>query len=294
MNAVANQTQVKVSKVAHLKGHLDAIYDFALDEANEMIYSAGADGYIVQWGLESEEGILVLKGNEAFYSVFLDQESQVLYAGTKSGNIYSVDLIESKLIEINKSQAGGVFLLSSYSSELISGGENGVLCWGESKIKLSQKSLRCYERIEDRHFIGSSDGCIYELSSEKEIKYRMKGHENSVFALCSIPNTNTLLSTGRDAHIKLWDTKSYSPLLSIPAHNYQAKSLSFLNGLVLSSSMDKTIKLWDTELNLLKVIDLNRNQSHSNCINKVRWFTDDLFVSCSDDRSLMIWQIELN
>jgi WD40 repeat protein len=57
--------------------------------------------------------------------------------------------------------------------------------------------------------------------------------------------------------------------------------------------MDKTIKVWNEELDLLKVVDLERNDSHTNCINKVEWLDENMFVSCSDDRSLVLWKVEI-
>jgi WD40 repeat protein len=92
----------------------------------------------------------------------------------------------------------------------------------------------------------------------------------------------------------MWDLKSYHEALDVPAHNYQGKSLSFNGEHLLSSSMDKTIKIWTKELELLKVMDYARNQSHINCINKVEWLNTEQFVSCSDDRSLILWQMEIN
>ena len=75
---------------------------------------------------------------------------------------------------------------------------------------------------------------------------------------------------------------------------YQAKSLSYHHGLILSCSMDKTIKIWDDELQLLKVLDKERNDGHTNCVNKVQWLKDGIFISSSDDRDLIVWQVELN
>ena len=57
--------------------------------------------------------------------------------------------------------------------------------------------------------------------------------------------------------------------------------------------MDKTIKFWNDQLELVKVIDFARYQGHTNCINKVEWIDENMFVSCSDDRSLCLWKVEI-
>ena len=121
----------------------------------------------------------------------------------------------------------------------------------------------------------------------------LKGHENSVFGL-DYHGDDLLYSCGRDAHIKLWDIWAQKELISVPAHMYQAKSLSMHSGLLLSASMDKSIKIWDEDLNLLKVVDFARDQAHINSVNKVEWLNKEVFISSSDDRTLIIWQVQLN
>lgn len=272
---------------------MDAVYDFDLDRENARIYSAGSDGYIVQWTAESEEGVLILQTDEAFYSIFYEEEAKRIYAGTKSGEVYSVDLVSSSLLSNAKVHSGGVFFISQWQTFLLSGGEDGVLRIGERSLTLSKSSLRCSCHSKEELFIGSSDGNIYVLNRDFEVIKTMSGHTNSVFGLSLVDN-EYLVSTGRDALIKMWDLKSYREILSVPAHNYQGKSLSFNGEYLLSSSMDKTIKIWTKELELLKVMDYSRNQSHINCINKVIWLNQEQFVSCSDDRSLILWQMEIN
>ena len=62
--------------------------------------------------------------------------------------------------------------------------------------------------------------------------------------------------------------------------------------LFTSASSDKTIKIWNAQnFELIKVIDKERNDSHTNCINKLLWMNDETLVSCSDDRAVMVWKI---
>jgi WD40 repeat protein len=56
--------------------------------------------------------------------------------------------------------------------------------------------------------------------------------------------------------------------------------------------MDKTIKIWRlADFSLLRVMDKQRHHAHVNSINKIAWVIDDKFVSISDDRSVMLWEI---
>jgi WD40 repeat protein len=56
--------------------------------------------------------------------------------------------------------------------------------------------------------------------------------------------------------------------------------------------MDKTIKIWDLgDYSLLRVMDKQRHNAHVNAINKIAWISPHKFVSISDDRSLMLWEL---
>ncbi len=288
MNEVASRPTIKITKLAHLKGHKDSIYDFVVDKNATKVYSVGADGYVVEWDYEnSADGKLIARVPEALYSV--SQIGGQIIVGSRSGKIYSFDLDKKSLASNEQMHQGGIFFIH----KRFSGGEDGVLRSPSLKIDLAMDSLRCLLETDDFFYVGCSDNNIYQLEKVSlEVQAVLKGHTNSVFGLAEI-DQDTILSTGRDAHIRAWDLKIGQEVFSVPAHMYQATSLDYNGRFVLSSSMDKTIKVWSDDLKLIKVIDLARNESHSNCINKVKWINDEKFVSCSDDRSLILWQIEI-
>jgi WD40 repeat protein len=59
-----------------------------------------------------------------------------------------------------------------------------------------------------------------------------------------------------------------------------------------TASRDKTIRIWDAvSFVLLKVIDSIRNAGHLKSVNRLLW-VDDVLISCSDDRSIIAWEVK--
>mgnify|MGYP002637488587 FL=1 len=107
---MANRPEIKIAKVAQLKGHKDSIYDFVLDKETRTIYSAGAEGYVVKWDIDNpENGILVLQGGEAFYS--MTKHDAHLLLGSRNGEIFKVNLADNTLVGKQKKHNGGVFFI---------------------------------------------------------------------------------------------------------------------------------------------------------------------------------------
>ncbi|MFT4523634.1 MAG: WD40 repeat protein [Bacteroidia bacterium] len=276
-----------IVKLEQYAGHKDSVYAFEIDHKRNVIYSAGADGCVIAWSLNKKaQGKMILQTSEALYSIALF--GNVLRVGSKSGRIYDISLTEKKLLKDVVLHRGGVFALGNGYS----GGEDGIFRYDDVDYQISSLSVRCTELTSNGLAIGCSDHNIHLFNeTEKRVSHVLKGHTNSVFAMCSI-DEQTLLSAGRDGAIKAWDLSLMKEVFSVSAHMYQVKSLAWNGAQLLSCSMDKTIKIWNEALDLQKVIDIDRYASHTNCINKVAWINEREFISCSDDRSLIRWKLE--
>ena len=198
-------------------------------------------------------------------------------------------------------------------------------------IQLSHKSLRCFDVSKTRNefAIGSSDGSVYFVDATNlELKAVWeKVHDNSIFSICYTPDGSRLLTGGRDAHLKLWDLPVYTVLASqnlgegaifeihrepknlasLPAHLFTVNSIVFHPrnpSVFATASRDRTIKIWEitlptpegseriAQLTLLKVIDTIRHGCHIRSVNRLFWsHYKDYLISASDDRTLIVWQI---
>ena len=198
-------------------------------------------------------------------------------------------------------------------------------------IQLSHKSLRCFDfsKLRNEFAVGSSDGSVYFVDATTlELKAIFeKTHDNSVFSICYTPNGSQLLTGGRDALMKLWHLpqntvredsfgeeslfeKNNEPITSLPAHLFTVNSIVFhpTNPTIFATaSRDRTIKIWQLDtsndsnpktqtpkLSLLKVIDTIRYGCHIRSVNRLFWSSyNNYLISASDDRTLIVWDIEL-
>ena len=169
----------------------------------------------------------------------------------------------------------------------------------EKLLRLADKSLRCLALHEGRGelAVGSSDTLTRVLDLDSlEVKYTLGESTNSVFSVAYSPDGARLLTAGRDAQIRTWEVAAgYALAETVPAHMYTIHHLAFSpDGRYLAScSLDKSIKLWDAAtLTLLRVLDRARAAGHGTSVNRLVWpGAENRLVSCSDDRSLAVWQL---
>jgi len=299
-------TKISVAKIANFSGHRAAVYCLEKSIGKNCFYSSGADGLVVEWDIENKsDGNLLVNIKNPVYTLLCDAIAKKLFCGTSAGNLYVIDLNENKEIRNIEAHGLGVFDIKFIGDYLVSSWGDGTVNVFDrkdlsliKKLNASDKSARviAVHPSENEFAIGFSDWNVGVFDATTfALKQTLKGHTNSVFALSYSTNGNFLISSGRDAMIKVWDVKNgYQLLLEIPAHTLQIKCIAYQpsGNLFATSSMDKTIKIWDADnFELLKVIDLARNGSHTNCINKILWMNEYDFVSCSDDKQVMVWNI---
>jgi WD40 repeat protein len=105
-------------------------------------------------------------------------------------------------------------------------------------------------------------------------------------------NNEILYSGGKDAILRLWNWKSGTMKREIPAHNFVVYDILALpkGSHIVSASRDKSIKIWTEDLNFLERIDL-REGGHRHSVNSLVSYSENQFVSASDDKRIITWLI---
>lgn len=283
-------------KIRDFEGHTQAIYGLAHDQNSGSIYSGSADGMLVKWEMNHQDGELLLKNAASIYCICVHGE--MILTGSRDGTISVVEIQSKKLIKRLKVSDFPIYTIVSFANDWLIGDGSGKLSVmdGDFNLKfifpLSEKSLRQIIHKNSKIYAAASDGSVYGLGLDLKVESMLFDHESSVFTVES-DATGNVFSGGRGATILVH--KNNLLVNKIQAHllHIHQLTLSPDASLLASCSMDKTIKIWEREsMQLLKVIDAERQGGHRSSVNKILWIDKNTIISCSDDRTLKCFEIK--
>ena len=298
-------SNISVKKLHTFLGHNDSIYALeALDE--HRFVSAGGDKMIVLWNLKvPDKGEVIVKMPSSIYALAFDKKEEILYVGQNNEGIYKIDLSLKKEVISLKLGSYQVFDLRIIDGKIWAGLSSGeVVVLSKDLTVLDRRKytlgrVRSIDTFDKSIAVGFSDTTIGIINSTTlEIINELRGHKNSVFSVKFHPSGKYLISAGRDAHIKVWDTnENYILRESIAGHLYTINHVAFREDgrYFMTASMDKSVKFWDAHnFRLLKILDKHRCAGHNSSVNKLLWMNyQDLLVTCSDDRSISVWEFKI-
>lgn len=298
--------KIEVEKTATYTGHKDCVY--VLEKSGEnSFFSSGADGMVVKWNTQKPDmGEMLIKVPNSVYAVEFIEGLDLLIVGQNFAGIHLVDLKSKKEIASAAISNSSIFDIKKYHDIIFvatGSGEIKVLNFPEfqtiATLHFSEKSARSISISEELgHLaVGYSDDKIRIFNlSDFSLLRTIDAHKNSVFSVQYSPDSTYLISGSRDAHLKIWDTaQNYTMHESVVAHMYAINNVAFRKDgkYFASCSMDKSIKIWRTEdFRLLKVIDKARHAGHGTSVNKLFWSDDGKIISCSDDRTISVWNFK--
>lgn len=298
---------LKIERIDSFSGHRAPIYSLEVGREPHFIYSAGSDGWVVEWNLlKPDVGKVMAHIEGSVYCLKLDRSSNIFWVGQNFEGIHGVQIEDqSRVFSIGMSKKA-IFDICFWDHQVWVGHDHGMISVidreGQQIIKLikaGDKSARtmCLVGL-DKIAVGFSDGFIRVFNKHFEMESAWLAHELSVFSMIYEDSSHSLISVGRDAKIKRWLLNGENTHLvqEVPAHIYAIHDIVMSpdKQFFATASMDKTIKIWNVnDLNLLKVIDAPRYGSHKNSVNKLLWSAfQDYLVSASDDKNISIWKID--
>ena len=297
---------MEIQRIDTFSGHKAPIYSLEEGREPHFIYSAGSDGWVVEWNLQKPDvGKVLVHIEGSVYCLKLDRSTNIFWIGQNYEGIHGVQVNDQSRVFSIAMPKKAIFDICFWDNQVWVAHDHGLISVIDREsqqiikhIKSGDKSARKFCLIgQDKIAIGFSDGFIRVFNKNFEMEFAWLAHELSVFSMIYEDSSHSLLSVGRDAKIKRWllDGENTRLVQEVPAHIYAIHDVvvSPDEQFFASASMDKTIKIWRAnDLTLLKVIDAPRYGSHKNSVNKLLWSAyQDYLVSASDDKNISIWKI---
>ena len=291
---------LQIDRIDTFSGHRGPVY--ALEKGvDSLFYSAGSDGWVVQWNLAKPDlGKVIAQIEGSVYAMKLDAVG-ILWIGHNYEGIQGIQVSDQTQAFAIPTKGLSIFSVDFVGSNAWIGHNEGLITVVDmatksvvKHIKASSTSVRCFCVLaDDRVAVGYSDGFVRVFDADFQLVHSFKAHDSSVFSLQS--RGGKLYSVGKDARIKCW-SEDYALLIEVVGHIYAIHDLQFSpdGKWFATASMDKTVKIWECDtLTLRKVLDASRHGGHKNSVNKLIWSSfDDLLVSASDDKNLSVWKIQ--
>jgi len=298
---------IDVHLLSKLKGHRGAIYKIIQGENNGSVISAGGDGWMVSWTPdESIDGTLIAKDEDNIFSL-LKLDNDQLLAGTLQGNLLQINPKTTQARKIVHHKKGLYDIVLHHQDLWTLGGDGNLTKWNSSSLlptdtyRVSNKALRKMALHPKWQIaaIASSNGSIYlfDLETDRVFHQIDQAHQGAVFCLQFSADGHALYSGGLDATLRSWSTDQWELQKEIPAHWFTINDIAIhpKGHLLATASRDKDIKIWALpDLELLKVIDYAKYQTHQHSVNTLLWSPDgNSLISGSDDRSICVVEIKI-
>ena len=285
-----------------ITGHSGAVYCCCVHEG--FIYSGSADHYVTRWNIETgEQDKFAVKFEHSIYSIEII-ENNLLVVGLSSGGIHVFDLSERKEIKFFTQHTKAVFSLkfNPLKHQLFAADAEGNLSvWNTLDLSLMiYLPLDCgkIRRMSvtnsgDYIALACQDGNLRILDTDNfnEI-HTINAHKDGATSVLFHSNQELLLSGGKDALIKVWNWRKEELIETIVAHNFAVYDLVELleNDVFISASRDKKMKVWNSNnFEFIERLEI-KNGGHKHSVNSLSRINENTFVSCSDDKQIIVWK----
>lgn len=282
-----------------LKGHAGAVFSCAFD--GQFVYSGSADKLVARWDIQTgTQDSFSIQFKEAIYA--LDVLDGLLFVGLANGDLHvfdTVNRVELKYFTQHKSPIFSVTVNNTKKQVYVGDANGNLSIWDASNLSLMLiLPLNCGKIRDVTCSLGGSqfvvsgiDGYVrvFETENFNEIETKLIDNSGVMCAMFHSLNSDWLISGGKDALLKLYNYKTKIIENIIPAHNYSIYRLVSVGENIVSASKDKNVKIWSNELKVIQRLDY-KNGGHRNSVNDLVIISENCFVSCSDDRKLIVWE----
>ena len=259
-----------------LAGHANSIWATVYSPDGEWLVSASSDRTIILWRVNqiNQMGRPVEQLSGEVWGLAVASDGKQFAAGDEAGNIKIWSFDGEHLTDVESMRHHGGVLALTYSQDnqlLVSAGYDGaIIAWN---VKTGQETWRIDH-----------------------------AHTDQIWALMFTPDDKMLASASLDGTAKLWDTTNLmsndeKKLISTMKHDDGVFTLTFNEDAskLLVAGYDYKIHQWDVR-NPSAPVELAPLVGHIYAVNLLSYNPKypPLMVSTSDDKTLLLWNVEKN
>ena len=281
-----------------IAGHSAPVYACAV--FGEFIYSTAGDRFVTRWNTsDGNQNAFAVKLDAPAYTLGIVPSERLLIIGCTNGTVIAINIDSKQLVWEHNFLGKALFSITDCPSEkwLVLGDAEGHLLVVDYTGKLLTtfhldcgkiRSIKC---AENNLFLACQDGSWrqLELPTFNEIRTQ-QAHAGGVVALSVNMVGKTLLTGGKDAHLRLWDLSTAQLLQEWPAHYQTIYGIEQCGEDVITVSMDKTIKIWDSsEWKVSQRIEFKQG-GHNRSVNGCLAIDQNRFLTFSDDKTIVLFE----
>lgn len=244
-------------------GHTNSVHAIVVHD--DVIYTAGSDGLILQWAPGMSAHSTFANTGEINYTMTISSDGKMLATGGSSGSISIYNIDNANLLTKWKASDQRILQIGfNKAGQLISTSDDGSVkeydIQAQGDVMLSQfeakPSALAISPFDDSNMVGLENGKVYIIPSKENTSKNIlhEGTGDPVTAL-QINEAGTLLALGfKSGAIQLVSMRrqnrfDFSSARTLPGHNARVSALKFSKDgrFLISAGYDRKNFLWNLE-----------------------------------------------
>jgi WD40 repeat protein len=285
--------------VKTLEGHKDMIWDVKISPDVKLAISAGNDGTIRIWELESGECIKILENNMGIiFSLCLgyDGKSAVAAGNNKCLYIWNIETNDCTIVPGHDATIQGIDQTPD-SRIIISRGMDKRICIWDQNIRVPLRKylntfyLTSFCLTPNGRYIFTAGPDIRKYDSQTgELLQEIHMTAGYLSAIDITPDGRKIIAGSYDSTVLFWDLNE-NIHLKLLGHTKRIRSVKITPDakIAVSTGDDKTIRIWEIDTGIcIKVF-----QGHTDTVTSICISPDGkTAATVSFDKTLHIWDIQ--
>lgn len=298
---MSNISKIEINQLSTLHAHTGPVHKIIKGRKENELISCGGDGWAISWNIhQGAESELIYRADSPILSAIIDDQTNQLILGDKSGVLHFYSFENNTLIrQVFHHPAGVVSLLSSSIGIYSCGADGKVSLWNtetgqvEKSIHVSRNSLiGCGVASSGKFITANAKGTVYVLEGKLDSISKSYNFSHGDITAISTFGDNVFIGfvSGKVIGFSIIDEK---PVCESDPHWFSVTDFNMQDGeTIVSVGADGKINVLDkTDLKTLGVWPEDPETKVCPAINTVFVKKDKCYIGC-DDRTIKVYKTE--